>query len=226
MLHELPPLPDIPGGWKLLPFDLSGRSLELNAPGEPDRFLEDPAVMEASQRDDYMPYWSYLWPAAPPFARALLRAPWPLKTTVLDLGSGIGLSGVASMVRGDRVVFSDYDAQALLLCRHNAVRNGFGDPETLELDWRAPIDRTFSVITGCEVSYEVRNHEPLIALLDRMLAAEGIAWIADPGRFHAPAFYRLAGESGFAVRILDEHLQEHAAPRSNAFQIMELRRRA
>jgi predicted nicotinamide N-methyase len=226
MLQNLPPLPTIPGGWKPLSFELAGRSIELIAPAEPDRFLDDPDVIAANQRDDYMPYWSYLWPAAPPFAKALLRAPWPVQTTILDLGSGIGLTGLASLIRGDRVVFSDYDPQALLLCRHNAVRNGLNDPEILQLDWRTPSQRRFPVITGCEVTYEARNHGPILVLLDKMLADNGVAWIADPGRFHAPAFHRLAVSAGFSIRVLDEEQTEQPASRSNAFQIMELRRRA
>jgi len=228
MLHRLPPLPTLQGGWKELAFELPHRKLNIILPGEPDHLLDDPDVIAANQRDDYMPYWSYLWPAAGPFAKALQSAPWPRGTEVLDLGSGIGLTGVAGLERGDRVVFSDYDPQSLLLCRHNAVRNGFDDPETLMLDWRRPTERTFRVITGSEVTYEKRNHEPLIALLKTMLAPtpEGgfpsIAWIADPGRFHAPAFVDLARASGFAVAILDENLVEQRETRSNAFQIMQL----
>jgi predicted nicotinamide N-methyase len=228
MLHQLPPLPVLQGGWKHLDFELPSRKLEIILPGDPDHLLDDPEVVAANQRDDYMPYWSYLWPAAAPFARAVQSAPWPKGIEVLDLGSGIGLTGVANLVRGDRVVFSDYDSQSLLLCRHNSVRNGFDDPETLLLDWRQPIDRTFRVITGSEVTYEKRNHEPLIALLKKMLAPQdeaglpSIAWIADPGRYHAPAFAALARSSGFNVTILDEQLNEQPDTRSNAFQIMQL----
>ena len=29
---------------------------------------------EANLRDDYMPYWSYLWPAAQPMARRILES--------------------------------------------------------------------------------------------------------------------------------------------------------
>jgi predicted nicotinamide N-methyase len=197
-------------------------------PKDPDHLLDDPEVIAANQRDDYMPYWSYLWPAAEPFGRALQKAPWPKGSEVLDLGSGVGLTGVAGLARGDRVVFSDYDEQSLLLCRHNAVRNGFADPETLLLDWREPTTRRFRVITGCEVTYEKRNHQPLIELLQRMLAPSvpnevpSLAWIADPGRYHAPAFVELARASGFAVTILDEALNEHPTARSNEFQIMQL----
>jgi predicted nicotinamide N-methyase len=228
MLHRLPPLPALKGGWKEMVLELPNRTLDVILPGEPDHLLDDPDVIAANQRDDYMPYWSYLWPAAAPFARALQSAPWPVGAEVLDLGSGIGLTGVANLARGDRVVFSDYDPQSLLLCRHNAVRNGFDDPETLLLDWRQPIDRQFRVITGSEVTYEKRNHEPLIALLKQMLAPTppgefpSTAWIADPGRYHAPAFVTLARASGFHVKILDEHLNEQPETRSNAFQIMQL----
>lgn len=228
MLHRLPPLPTLPGGWKQLKFELPLKSLEIILPGNPDHLLDDPEVIAANERDDYMPYWSYLWPAAAPFARALASAPWPQNVEVLDIGSGVGLSGVSLLARGDRVVFSDYDPQSLLLCRHNAVRNGFEDPETLLLDWRTPLDRQFRVITGCEVTYEHRNHEPIIALLQKMLAPTppgefpSCAWIADPGRYHAPAFVNLAHEQGFEVTILDEQLQPHPAPRSNEFQIMQL----
>ncbi|MBX3443510.1 MAG: methyltransferase [Planctomyces sp.] len=223
MLQHLPPLPMIPGGWKQQPFAVGDRRLELILPGAPDQLLDDPDVIEANQRDDYMPYWSYLWPAAPPFAEVLAQAPWPIGVDVLDLGSGIGMTGLALLVRGDRVTFSDYDVQSLLVCRHNAVRNAFDDPETLLLDWRQPLDRQFPVITGCEVTYEARNHAPLVALLQRMLAPGGVAWIADPGRFHAPAFYRLAGEAGFDVQVLDRSLTIQPGPLSNEFQIMQLR---
>ncbi|HVJ69513.1 MAG TPA: methyltransferase [Caulifigura sp.] len=228
MLHRIPPLPTLQGGWTQQTFELPSRKLEIILPGEPDHLLDDPDVIAANQRDDYMPYWSYLWPAAAPFARALQSAPWPRGIEVLDLGSGIGLTGVASLVRGDRVVFSDYDAQSLLVSRHNAVRNGFDDPETVLLDWRKPIQRTFRVITGSEVTYEKRNHEPLISLLQAMLAPTpagewpSMAWIADPGRYHAPAFVELARASGFVVTILDEALETRLEARSNAFQIMQL----
>ncbi|RPI80172.1 MAG: hypothetical protein EHM42_12555, partial [Planctomycetaceae bacterium] len=55
-------LPPIPGGWSEREFVLAGRTLSLTLPGDPDAFLDDPEVLAANRLDDYMPYWSYLWP--------------------------------------------------------------------------------------------------------------------------------------------------------------------
>ncbi len=43
----------------------------------PDRLLEEPGVLAWNRRDDYMPYWAYLWPGAFLLAEAVAREPWP-----------------------------------------------------------------------------------------------------------------------------------------------------
>lgn len=220
-----PSLPAIPGDWDLKTIQLAGRRITFRLPREPDLFLDDPAVQEANRVNDYMPYWSFLWPAAPPMARALARAPWPTGSRILELGSGIGLVGLAALLRGDDVVFSDYDATSLTLCRTNAQLNGFADAETLLLDWRGDAGgETFPVIIGCEVTYDANQHEPLLNVLDQRLQAGGLCWLGDPGRYQSPLFFKRARERGYDVRILDEQLVVHDRPRENAFQIMELRR--
>ncbi|REJ96793.1 MAG: hypothetical protein DWQ29_00635, partial [Planctomycetota bacterium] len=119
-------LPEIPGGWTRQTIDLGWRTIELVQPATPDCFLDEPSVLEANRRDDYMPYWTYLWPASVPMARVLKTASWPPGTEVLELGSGIGLVGLAAKARGWQVTFSDYDETSLALCRVNAERNSLG----------------------------------------------------------------------------------------------------
>lgn len=150
-----------------------------------------------------MPYWSYLWPASVPMAKALAHADWPVGTPILELGSGIGLVGLAALARGWQVTFSDYDDTSLELCRQNAVRNGLPDPALLKLDWRQPGDLQFPVILGCEVIYERRNHQPVLELLARMLAPGGTCWIGDPGRTQAPRFLESAAAHGWNITLLD-----------------------
>jgi predicted nicotinamide N-methyase len=218
-------LPPVPGGWKTASFDLGYRTLELMQPADPDVLLDDPDVLEANRRDDYMPYWSYLWPAAGPMARALAHAGWPPGTPILELGSGIGLVGLAALACGWDVTFSDYDDSSLQLCRLNAVRNGLPDPRLLKLDWRQPHEQRFPVILGCEVIYERRNHDPILDLIDRMLTAGGVCWIGDPGRSQAPRFLETAAAHGWDVTLFDGECRPMAAYRQQ-FCIFALRRLA
>ncbi len=69
-------LPAIPGGWATRDFHLAGRTLRVTLPASPDAFLDDPEVLAANRRNDYMPYWSYLWPTSLETAVAVLSHDW------------------------------------------------------------------------------------------------------------------------------------------------------
>ena len=194
-------LPTIPGGWTTRDFHLAGTTLRITLPALPDAFLDDPDVLAANRRDDYMPYWSYLWPTSLETAVAVLRHDWPAGTCALEIGAGIALTGQAALAHGLNVSFSDYDPQAINLALFNARQNATESrAEGLLIDWREPIDRKFPVIFGCDVIYEKQNHRPILGLLEKMLASEGEAWISDPGRHQADAFLELLADSPFESR--------------------------
>src|SRR3954453_17759227 len=93
---------------------IGGRPVVLVRPADPDRLLDDPGVLAWNRRDDYMPYWAYLWPAAYLLAEAVAREEWPEvrggdTMEVLEIGCGLGLAGLVAMARGLRVQFSYYD---------------------------------------------------------------------------------------------------------------------
>jgi predicted nicotinamide N-methyase len=217
-------LPEIPGGWSAKEIRVLDRMFRVTLPADPDAFLDDPAVHAAHEIDEYMPYWPYLWPAAYAMSAAVLRENWPPGAAALEIGAGIGLVGLAALSRGLRVTFSDYQATAVELALRNARENGFPNAEGLLLDWRAPLDRKFPIILGCDVVYEIRNHAPILDVLDRMLAEEGVCWIGDGGRQHAHAFCELANRRSFHVELKDETGRPLTEPRFGAFQLIVLRR--
>lgn len=219
-------LPEIPGGWTTRTIPAAGRQLELVLPADPDALLDDPAVLAANEVNDYMPYWSYLWPAATIMCDALLAADWPAGTEILELGAGVGLVGLAALTRGWRVTFSDYDDTALELCRINAVKNGFGEVGTLNFDWRDPIDRQFPVILGCEIIYDAQTHDAVLDVISRMLPDDGVCWLGDPGRSQAPRFAKKAEAAGFCVQVRNEQGQPDPQASADGFRIYELRRSA
>ncbi len=217
-------LPKIPGGWTLQEIAVGSKRISIIKPAIPDRFLEDPCVIAANRQDDYMPYWSYLWPSALPMARALNCAGWDPGTEILELGCGVGLVGLAALAQDWDVTFSDYDQTALACAMFNARSNGWADrAHELYLDWREPIDRQWPVILACDIAYEASCHSPLLDLLDRMLAPRGVCWIGDPGRTRMLEFYQLAQERGFRTRIWDEQGKPSSFPAAGHFQIIELR---
>jgi predicted nicotinamide N-methyase len=218
-------LPEIPGGWHRETLDVADRSLTLFRPGNPDLFLDDEQVHAENSRNDYMPYWAFLWPSAVTMATAVVKSPdWPAGSEVLELGAGTGLVGLAGLLRGDRVVFSDYDRTALHLCRLNARLNGLGDPELLHLDWREQTSRRFSVMIGCEVTYDATLHETLLDLLERMLLPGGICWLGDPGRYQSRFFFEKAQRRSFDLELTDGQGTVVSEITPGEFHLLKIRR--
>lgn len=197
-------LPEIPGGWSVESITIDDWQFRLTVPAVPDAFLEDPQVQDANVRDDYMPYWSYLWPASVSMARAILSTAWPSDTKALEIGCGIGLAGLAALAKGMHVVFSDYDETAVQLAVRNAHQNGFSDCDGMVLDWRTPPPMTYRLILGCDVVYEQKHHQPILDLVSSMLAADGQCWIADGGRQLAESFVDRALQQDFKITFRDE----------------------
>jgi len=223
MTTELPP---IPGGWTVEDVAVGGRTLHVARPADPDAFLDDPATIAENQSSDYMPYWPYLWPAAYTMARLVARADWPADRSVLEIGSGIGLVGMAALVRGDRVTFSDNRTEAVELSLRNALQNGFTRCRGMLLDWFDPPPETCDVILGSEVIYERKYHRPILDLVAAMLRPDGCCWIGDAGRHQAHEFTADALRRGYRVSLFDADGRSTADHEPGAFRLIELRRTA
>ncbi len=215
-----PTLSVIPGGWSSQTVQIGPHRFELTVPADPDAFLDDPQVQEAHERDQAMPYWPYLWPAAVPLAEAIVRGNWQPRAKALEIGAGIGLISLAAAARRLDATVSDYESVAVNLAIHNARANGFADVEPLVLDWRKPVPRQFDVIFGSDVVYEARNHDPILDLLGVMLAPRGICWIGDAGRQLGGAFYHRAVQRGYDVALFDAAGAPLAEPHVGRFQLI------
>ena len=184
-------------------FAYAGRAVRMVRPSDPDRLLDDPGVLAWNRRDDYMPYWAYLWPGAFLLAEAVAREPWREGGSVLEIGCGLGLTGLVALARGLRVRFTDYDEAPLRFVTRSAAENGF-DPttfSTVRLDWRNPPEARYPIILGADVLYE-RRLVPLVAdLLAAMLEPGGLALIADPYRAAAEGFPRALADRDLSCEV-------------------------
>lgn len=216
-------LPAIPGGWTEREWIIEGQSLRLTLPASPDAFLEDPDVHAKFDRDEYMPYWAFLWPAALKMVASILKSDWPLNAEVLEIGAGIGIVGLAGLAKGLNVTISDYEPKAVELAMYNARRNGFTQGQGLVLDWRSPPAKQYPILWGCELLYEDRHHEPLLDLTRQLLTKDGVAWFVDGGRMRAERFCQLTSQYNLTCQLFDENRQPMATPRVGQYQLIELR---
>lgn len=185
-------------------FDFHGQTVRLVRPADPDRLLDDPGVLDRNRRDDYMPYWAYLWPGAYLLAGAVAREDWPGEAPVeaLEIGCGLGLAGLVALSRGLRVQFSDYDRTPLEFVARSAVESGFDASRyrTRLLDWRNLPDERFPVILGADVTYEARLVPLVAGVLAGMLATGGMGLIASPYRVADEGFRGAVESLGLACR--------------------------
>jgi predicted nicotinamide N-methyase len=156
--------------------------LSLLRPVSPDALLDE----DAFARDEFLPYWAELWPAATALAAAL---PDVAGRRVVELGCGLGLPSLVAAARGAEVTATDWAADAVELLQENAARNDLVLRAEVR-DWREPWPERFDIALAADVLYERRNVEPL---LERLRELAPVAYVGLAGRPYEAEFLRTAG---------------------------------
>ena len=95
---------------------------QVERPADSYALLDDPVVLEAHERDEYMPYWADLWPAARMLAKAVAKEDWSHcprsgdKPVALELGCGLGVPGLTALARGLHCDFQRLRSHRFTLC--------------------------------------------------------------------------------------------------------------
>ena len=203
---------------------LAGRTVLLTVPSNPADVLN--SSVESSQEAANDPYWGVLWPAAEKTAAMILNRDWGKKPAdTLEVGCGVGLVGIAALMCGHRVTFSDAVPQAVELAALNAAQNGFQTAVSLVLDWGHPIEKKFDLIIASDVLYEVTHHQPLLNVMSRMLSSDGEVLLGDMGRGNAIRFIETAVNDGWKVNVFNDRHQELSCPVRQQFQLFRLTQR-
>ncbi|HEX6809025.1 MAG TPA: methyltransferase domain-containing protein [Gemmatimonadaceae bacterium] len=205
-----------------LDVDVAGRRVTLRKPYSIDALIDE----EDFSRDERLPYWADLWPAARVLSDELASESGAGRSC-LELGCGLGLTTIAALIAGYDVTATDYYEDALAFTRTNASRSVRRTPATRLVDWRdLPDDLgTFDRVVAADVLYE-RAYGPLVAnVLDRTLGAGGIATVADPGRIAAEVFVRACEGLGLELTAMPvRELRDGTV--THRVRLLELRRTA
>lgn len=183
--------------------------MNIVQPASFDRLL----TTAARDPEQNPPYWATIWPSGVALADAILQQPDVLmRQHVLELGCGLGVTAIAALAAGARLLVTDYAPESLLLCQANTLRSVSRVLHTLRLNWREPSPvllarAPFPVVLAADVLYEHRDVMPLLRLIERLVAADGMLWLAEPGRAPAQQFVAAAVAAGWQDEVM-----QHAGP--------------
>ena len=138
-------------------------------------------------RDFATPYWAFHWGGGLALARHVLD--WPeivAGRTVLDLGAGSGLVGIAAAKAGaKRVIAADVDRWAIAAIDLNANLNGVAiSPVLGDLTTASPPD--VDVVLAGDLFYAEDLARKVTGFLVRCLESNIDVLVGDPGRAPLP----------------------------------------
>lgn len=198
---------------KLVTVQFPGRELQLEVVEDIESLITDP------YDEDKVPSWADIWPAAYGLARFIYGCLDFDGESLLELGAGIGLPGMAAALKGASVTLSDFNPMAIDFCRRNARRNGLDNVDVLLGDWRSFVcDRKFDWIIGSDVLYDPKLNRHVGRILDEYLEERGKAMFAHPGRQKT---YEFLGEWYKAERFIEQRVivpvtvEDHIFPRQD-----------
>jgi hypothetical protein len=109
------------------------------------------------------------------------------------------VSGIAALMRGLRVTYSDHDEDALTFTARNARLNGQSAFDTLRLDWNdPPPGLSFPVILASDLTYREEHVGPVVRLIKKVLSPDGECLLTDADRLPAAVLRGALEREGLA----------------------------
>ena len=189
---------------------IGSRQLTLLRVKDLERWVDREALLRDETEEP--PYWAHLWTGSVTLARYIEEKVECRDLNVLDLGCGLGLTGIVAALKGGQVTFADKEPEALAFATVNAQINNCPLVEAIVLDFTKDVlAQQFSLILGAEILYDRPTFPALVAFLARHLGPNGQALLADAKRTNTEDFYRQLDHAGLAwtkeeVREREENL--------------------
>jgi predicted nicotinamide N-methyase len=158
-------------------------AIELYSVARLDEIVDGRALLRGSPGVD-PPYWALVWIGAQAIARRL--AADAQGGRVLDLGCGLGLSGLVAARQADKVVFADYAPDALEFVRASIEHNRLTNTEVRLCDFTTDVcGEPYDCILAADVVYDPASYDALVAFLDRHLADDATLLLTETLRADA-----------------------------------------
>ena len=161
-----------------VPIGIGGKRMEFYRVGNWTPLIEKHFANENSKFTDF-PVWIKIWEASLVLTDYLLDEVLKEPKTVLEIGAGMGITGMFLAAFGYSVLLTDSDNDCLELLRLNIAYNKLKNTRVQKLHWDQPeIGGRFDFICGAEVIYRESIIPPLTALFRKHLKPGGRVYLA------------------------------------------------
>ncbi len=161
-----------------VPIALGGNKLDLYQVKNWGHFI-DTLADKGEEYISQFPFWIKVWKASIVLADHLLQMEIDKDKQILEIGAGMGVTGLCLGALGYRVTITDYEDDALELLRMNVEHNGLDNVSVQKLDWNSPdLTNKYDIICGSELVYNETFIHPIMDLFRNYLAPGGIILMA------------------------------------------------
>ena len=160
-----------------VPIGIGGKRLEFYRVGNWAPFIEN--IFDENRRFTDFPLWIKIWEASLVLTDYLLDGELKSPKSILEIGAGMGVTGLFLAAFGHSVLFTDTEDDSLELLRLNAAHNKLENVKIQKLNWgHSDLNTQFDIICGTEVIYKETSIQPLIRLCRKNLKPGGTLYLA------------------------------------------------
>ncbi|HZZ41988.1 MAG TPA: methyltransferase [Tepidisphaeraceae bacterium] len=197
---------------------------------DPNRVLDEVAAREdlrerlAEKRTPGdalgLPYWAELWDSSQGVGQYLTQVlNGGRAARVMDLGCGMGFTGMVSAALGAEVLMVDLERPALLFARLNGLQYS-KSVRARQMNWRVDrLEEKFDLIIGADILYEKTQWVYQEPFWRHHLTREGTVLLAEPGRQTGDLFLNWIKGKGWEL----ERFAEIVPTRAQPIRLMRLR---
>jgi predicted nicotinamide N-methyase len=163
---------------EVIPIAIGGKRLQLYTIRNWDPFVTNLEQKGEAYIKEF-PFWVRIWEASIVLAQHLVQIGFEKETEILEIGAGMGITGLFLGAFGYNVTITDHEEDAVELLQMNVELNGLPNVSIKRLDWYNPdLTNKYDIICGSELVYSETSIEPILDLFRVYLQPAGMVFLA------------------------------------------------